>query len=49
MTKLYRQMRLKFILISFHISCSYMVKGQTDEGVVIDKIIAKEDFYRVLY
>ena len=48
MTKLYRQMRLKFILISLFVGFSLIVKGQTDEGVVIDKIIAKVDDYIIL-
>lgn len=47
MTKQYKQMRLRFTIISLMILCTLLVRGQS-EGVVIDKIIAKVDDYIIL-
>lgn len=48
MTKQYRQMRLKSIAISLALCVAFVAKGQSDEGVVIDKIISKVDDYIIL-
>ena len=41
-------MRLKFTLNSLFLLATLMVKGQTEDGVVIDKIISKVDDYIIL-
>lgn len=48
MKKQNRQMRLKFIAISIALTLGFTSFSQEDDGIVIDKIIAKVDDYIIL-
>jgi len=48
MMKRYKQKLLRFTLISALLCCTLLTNGQSDNGVVIDKIISKVDDYIIL-